>query len=147
MRKKQPKTGGKAMSKPEKKQEDRTPEEVAEERIASWKRREPLDLSGLGLTEIPASLRSIPGLEILSLPNNKITELPSWLGELRTLRGIDLSGNRIRTLRPKLPHCLTCTFCSCGRISSTNCRSRYVDRTYGYWGYIEIPNCSCQPAY
>jgi Leucine-rich repeat (LRR) protein len=103
----------------------RTPEEIAEERIANWIRdptwsklmsderraefhkrfgaRTPdLDLSGLGLGAIPESLRHLRNVELVNLSNNKIRELPRWIGELSSLRALDLGENQLQTLPPEL---------------------------------------------
>jgi internalin A len=92
-----------------------TPEQQAARRIAAW-RRNPhkndqnvnanrygattafLDLSRLGLTQLPESLRKLKDLELLFLFDNRIEELPHWIGELTALRGIGAVNNKIRTL-------------------------------------------------
>src|SRR5262249_30269967 len=101
-------------------EDTRTPEEIAEERIAAWKRKpakpshwsggdeshtvdvlvsmRTLDLKGLGLKAVPESLREARGIEILDLSENMIQELPPWIGELTALWGISLVRNQLRTL-------------------------------------------------
>jgi internalin A len=91
----------------------RTPEAFAELRIAAW-RRDPgkpdhhsgargtttrtLDLTQLGLTALPESLKHLHDLEVLDLWNNHIQEIPSWISSLRKLNAVRLSDNRLRTL-------------------------------------------------
>lgn len=95
-----------------------TPEEIAEDRIASWRTKpeegarwetsegdwsfmspgNALDLKGLGLKRVPSSVREIRKLEILDLGENEIQELPQWIGELKKLRILSLGGNRLRSL-------------------------------------------------
>jgi internalin A len=48
--------------------------------------------------KVPQGLRSLRGVEILDLADNKLTELPPWIGELKTIKGISLVGNRLRSL-------------------------------------------------
>jgi len=80
----------------------KTSEEIAEERIAEWKRAPHkagiLDLAGLGLNKVPATLREVRDLEFLDLSNNKIQELPRWIGELSALQAIECNLNHLRTL-------------------------------------------------
>jgi internalin A len=91
-------------------EDTRTGVEIAEERIAEFKRnarrlvtgfrssdRGNLDLRGLDLRAIPESLRRIPSVRILDLSDNEIEELPDWIGEIDTYV-LGLSLNRIRTL-------------------------------------------------
>ena len=98
-------------------EDPRTPEEIAEERIAEWK-REPmsgfrssdmydakttwLDLRSLGLKTVPESLRIVHNLELLLIRDNKIKELPRWIGELSKLKGIGLNDNQLQELPPEI---------------------------------------------
>jgi len=77
----------------------RTPEEIAEERIAEWKRNpnkpktvlsfgpslSSLDLARLGLKKVPETLREVRDCEFLTLNDNEIQEFPRWIGELSAL--------------------------------------------------------------
>ena len=98
---------------PKKKEDNRTPEQIAEDRIAKWKtdpvrpteeddvvgqRTRVLNLSRLGLTAVPQSLRELRNLESLIIANNKIRVLPSWIGELKAIKRIDLDSNLLRQL-------------------------------------------------
>lgn len=93
----------------------RTGEEVAEERIARWKRapgwNDPifkgtpehygatsgvLDLSELGLKVVPEALRTARKVELVALFANEIRELPKWIGELSELKVIAADRNQIR---------------------------------------------------
>ena len=63
-----------------------------------------LDLSGLGLEEIPAELFELTHLTVLNLgyrwqgQRNEILEIPSKISKLKYLIDLDLSHNRIETL-------------------------------------------------
>jgi internalin A len=103
-----------------KEQRNLTPEEIAERRISNWQPRQiermswgtldhkvliegySLDLRGLGLKQMPASLRALHRLELLELRDNLIDELPPWIGELTELKGLGLVGNKLRTLPPEI---------------------------------------------
>ncbi len=63
-----------------------------------------LDLSGLGLTDLPKSLGQLAQLRNLDLSNNDLTELPEWLGSLLQLESLDVSINELTELRPSLRH-------------------------------------------
>ena len=54
-----------------------------------------LDLSGLGLTVVPDSLRELRQLQSLNLSHNKLAALPIFLGELSQLLFLDLSDNQL----------------------------------------------------
>lgn len=101
----------------------RTPEEIAEERIKTW-RADPvnwpkeikkeftekfgefqtlvLDLSDFGLKTVPENLRNRPQVELLNLSDNRIQELPEWIGELKALKAIGLNNNLLRQLPPQI---------------------------------------------
>jgi internalin A len=54
-----------------------------------------LDLSSLGLTVLPDSLRGLIGLTELYLADNELTTLPDWLGEFTELIYLSVAGNRL----------------------------------------------------
>jgi internalin A len=98
-------------------EDTRTPEEIAEERIAAWKHGPKklgldsqsygavtgwLDLTDLGLKQVPETLHEVRDLELLSLNGNEIQELPQWIGELSTLKALAINRNRLRTLPPEI---------------------------------------------
>ncbi|MBA4062951.1 MAG: serine/threonine protein kinase [Isosphaera sp.] len=76
---------------------DRDPLEVAEERIAEARRAEAtsLNLSWLGLTEVPESVGDLPRLTRLDLAGNRLTALPAAVGDLARLETLELRGNRL----------------------------------------------------
>lgn len=60
-----------------------------------------LDLSNLGLTEIPAAVFACKNLKKLNLSHNKIKVLPKELGRLKFLTNLDVSHNNISVLYAK----------------------------------------------
>jgi internalin A len=112
-----------------------TPEEqkaydTAVARIAQAERegKTELDLSGLGLTELPPEIGRLTGLRVLELwrnrlmvvpdslreltqlrylylSGNQLTAVPDWLGELTQLRSLDLNGNRLTAVPDSLCEC------------------------------------------
>jgi len=93
----------------------RTPAGEAQLLISKWKRNRErqawgtmdrhftvqgayLNLTSLGLKDIPDSLRALHAIELLDLRSNVIEELPTWIGELSALKGLGLDGNKLRTL-------------------------------------------------
>ncbi|WP_395733907.1 COR domain-containing protein [Prosthecobacter sp.] len=72
----------------------------AESRINEYQRSDntSLDLSSIGLTSLPESLRQLTGLKTLNLHNNKLSTLPEWLGRLTELQALLLAGNYLTTL-------------------------------------------------
>jgi internalin A len=59
-----------------------------------------LDLSGLGLAEVPESLGQLSQLQALYLSGNQLTSVPESLGQLSQLQVLNLSGNQL-TLVPE----------------------------------------------
>lgn len=57
-----------------------------------------LDLSEMGLTELPESLAGLTLLESLDLSGNNLAKLPDWLGLLTQLQSLNLSSNRLTDL-------------------------------------------------
>lgn len=78
----------------------------AERRIAACKveRGNVLGLLGLGIEELPASVRELRGLRVLRANGNALTTLPSWIGELTSLEGLHLHDNRLEQLPPEIRH-------------------------------------------
>jgi Leucine-rich repeat (LRR) protein len=58
----------------------------AEEKIEEARRSDAtaLDLSGMGLTEVPESLGQLTQLQLLNLSGNQVTTLPESLGSSRS---------------------------------------------------------------
>ncbi|MEL6638608.1 MAG: leucine-rich repeat protein [Bacteroidota bacterium] len=54
-----------------------------------------LHYAGQSLTEVPEEIRASPHITHLNLSQNAIRHLPDWLGELRHLRVLYLSGNQL----------------------------------------------------
>lgn len=78
--------------------------EEAEERIRTARitRATSLDLSGLWLGVIPASLRQLTALRELYLFNNRLTRVPDWFGELTALKVLTLSNNQLKGVPDRL---------------------------------------------
>ncbi|WP_420127868.1 COR domain-containing protein [Longimicrobium sp.] len=83
----------------------RTGAEIAEERIADFKRRmnaqlvgtfEILDLQGLSLETVPESLRGLRYQGIVHLGRNQLDELPEWIGEVA--QNLIVSSNNLKVL-------------------------------------------------
>jgi internalin A len=77
-----------------------TPYEVALARIeeAQVSGATELDLSVLGLTELPAEIGRLYNLQILSLELNRLRELPIEIGELINLQDLNLAQNELIAL-------------------------------------------------
>ncbi len=73
-------------------------EKVAIERIALAKknRSSSLDLSGLGLTNIPVDLSDMIYLRDINLSNNKLIVFPDDIKYLHNLYYLDISHNYLR---------------------------------------------------
>jgi internalin A len=65
---------------------------------AAQKRSTGLDLSGLGLTELPREIGELTNLRILYLRRNKISRLPTEIGNLTQLSELSLAANPIKEL-------------------------------------------------
>jgi len=61
-----------------------------------------LDLSGQGLTEVPAELWQLTGLTSLDLSNNQLTEVPAGLGQLTGLDYLNLASNQLTEVPAEL---------------------------------------------
>ena len=57
-----------------------------------------LDLSGLGLTEVPEAIASLTQLETIDLSYNQLTELPEAIAALTQLQTLYLSSNQLTEL-------------------------------------------------
>jgi internalin A len=57
-----------------------------------------LDLSGLGLEDLPRQVLNLPNLESLDLSNNKLTDVPAVVFELANLQRLDVAGNNIAVI-------------------------------------------------
>jgi len=60
--------------------------------LSSLPKLKRLDLGYTALKSLPEDLRSLR-LEYLNLANNKLTAIPEWLGEMTSLRELNLCGN------------------------------------------------------
>jgi hypothetical protein len=67
----------------------RSPEKELQKAAAGAKQ---LDLSGMKLEQIPEAVRGMTHLDALALGMNSLSFLPDWIGELKSLRYLDLSG-------------------------------------------------------
>lgn len=78
----------------------KAPEEIALERIKDAVKEggSELDLSRLGLKELPTEIGSLINITSLDLSSNQLTTLPSEIGGLSNLRSLILKENLITTL-------------------------------------------------
>ena len=78
----------------------KSPEEIAEERIEAARKSKAteLDLWGLSLTELPASVCQLMQLERLNAGANQLTGLPEGLSRLTQLKHLDVSNNQLTAL-------------------------------------------------
>lgn len=68
-----------------------------------WRiRTKSLNLSGMGLTELPASIGKCTHLQELALSYNRLTELPESLGLLTRLKVLRLDNNQLKVLPASL---------------------------------------------
>ena len=81
-----------------------TPYEVALERIAEAEESGAtvLDLSNIGLTELPPEIGNLNNLEVLALWANYLTTLPPEIGQLSNLQWLGLGINQLTTLPPEI---------------------------------------------
>lgn len=102
---------------PEQEAQESLPQSLiqAATRLTLWKRNnppgttepEPLDLSGLDLTDIELealmpNLRELDNLEELNLANNKLTQIPPEISGLTALMVLNLDSNKISELPPEI---------------------------------------------
>jgi internalin A len=59
-----------------------------------------IDLSHLGLTELPEALATLTQLQTLWLFRNRLRSVPEWLGQLTRLQTLWLDDNRITSISP-----------------------------------------------
>src|SRR3972149_3393614 len=78
--------------------QEATPDDIALGRIqeAAATGATELDLSGLGLTALPAELWQLTALERLDLSENQLTTLPPEIGRLTALMQLYLGDNLLR---------------------------------------------------
>jgi len=60
-----------------------------------------LNLSGMGLTELPPEIGQLTQLTQLELGNNQLTALPQEIGQLTQLTELHIWGNQLTALPPK----------------------------------------------
>jgi hypothetical protein len=85
-------------------EEGLTPYEIALYRIEqaqssgqSW-----LNLSNLGLSEVPPEIGSLSKIQTIHLGTNQLTTLPPEIGQLTSLTELDVSHNQLSSLPPEL---------------------------------------------
>src|SRR5689334_13431020 len=83
-----------------KEQEDKSSEEVASDLIEETLQHgaTELDLSEMGLSQLPPEIWQLTHLERLNLSRNELTELPPEIGELTNLQSLDLASNQLTSL-------------------------------------------------
>lgn len=65
------------------------------EALMQMKKLGHLQLSELGLTNLPATLKGLKDLETLNIDHNQIEKLPDALGELKNLKKLDAAHNKL----------------------------------------------------
>lgn len=83
-----------------------TPQEVIERIHKAKGPGGRLDLTGVGLREVPSEVWTLTDLADLQLSNNKLTCLPEGLGNLKHLERLGLAGNRLRSLPESIGNCV-----------------------------------------
>src|SRR5688572_27352583 len=80
-----------------------TPYEIALQRIeeAEASGATELDLSNLGLTELPPEIGNLTGLQSLALMSNQLSSLPPEFGNLTGLYELSLNDNQLSSLPPE----------------------------------------------
>jgi hypothetical protein len=81
------------------------PPEVWQQTHLTW-----LDLSDNRLTSLPPQLGNLTQLECLFVGDNRLEALPPEIGALSRLTELDLDGNRLRELPAELARCQRLTF-------------------------------------
>lgn len=61
-----------------------------------------VDLSGRGLSQLPAEIRMLRDIEELDISNNRLTGLPAEIGQLSKLRILNASNNQLTGLPHEL---------------------------------------------
>jgi Leucine-rich repeat (LRR) protein len=61
-----------------------------------------LDLSGIGLAELPPEIGNLTNLEMLFLHNNQLSSLPPEIGNLSNLERLGLYNNQLSSLPPEI---------------------------------------------
>ena len=69
---------------------------------AAQNRAKELNLSGLGLTELPPEIWNLTNLTRLDLDGNQLTALPPEIVKLTKLTRLDLDGNQLTALPPEI---------------------------------------------
>ena len=89
--------------------QEQTPYEIALERILEAERTgaTELDLSGLGLSELPPELWELSELHYLNLWDNKLNSLSPDIGQLTNLQALDLGANNLNNLPMEIWHLST----------------------------------------
>ncbi|MBD2614514.1 hypothetical protein H6G94_25110 [Nostoc punctiforme FACHB-252] len=78
-----------------------------------------LDLSGMGLTEMPEAIASLTQLQVLDLSSNQLTILPEAIGCLTQLKLLNLNDNKLTFL----PNCLE----NLDKLEKIQLSSNYLD--------------------
>jgi internalin A len=81
-------------------QDNPTPYDIALQRIqeAAVGNTTYLDLSGLGLTEVPREVWQLRDLQWLDMSNNQLVDLPPEIGTLSNLFGLSVRSNQLTSL-------------------------------------------------
>jgi Holliday junction resolvasome RuvABC ATP-dependent DNA helicase subunit len=80
------------------KQGNKIDEAQARIQLCMESRAKTLDLSDIGLTEIPDEVKNLSHLRSINLSENRLTELPDFIGSCTSLKNLDVSYNRLSSL-------------------------------------------------
>jgi Leucine-rich repeat (LRR) protein len=97
-----------------------------------------LDLSLLGLTELPPEIGNLVELQLLHLSQNQLSSLPPEIGNLSNLQGLDLYANPLTNLPPEIGKLESLCY-----LNLTANRLQYLPTELGQLHQLGIPR-SCR---
>lgn len=80
-----------------------TAEDIAESRIEKARKTGEtfLDLKGLNLTKLPATIGNLKNLTRLVVNDQQLTTLPETIGNLHNLQRLELRNNKLTSIPPE----------------------------------------------